>query len=96
MLGVSPDTVRRRIASGSLAAFRDGRIIRVSVAEVERYIVERTPARASAPAPRARRAAQRLRHRVGSPVMTGGGDEYDMPALLARLRHLQAEQDGRG
>jgi excisionase family DNA binding protein len=49
-LGVSVATVRRRIASGELVAYRDGtRIVRVREPDLDRHISERcaaTPVRA--------------------------------------------------
>ena len=42
VLGVSVGTVKRRIATGDLPAFRDGRrIVRVRRTDLERYIAER-------------------------------------------------------
>jgi excisionase family DNA binding protein len=42
-LGCSPRTVARRVASGELAAFRDGaRIRRIRELDLERYIAQRT------------------------------------------------------
>lgn len=35
MYGVHPDTIRRRIATGQLRAFRSGRIIRVDAVDLE-------------------------------------------------------------
>jgi excisionase family DNA binding protein len=68
LLGVSTDTVKRRIQSGKLLAFRDERILRVRESDLRRYIAgmltdaDLPPVRASA-APRSARA-----RRVGTPV----------------------------
>ncbi|MGH2997826.1 MAG: helix-turn-helix domain-containing protein [Gaiellaceae bacterium] len=37
-LGCSTRTLRRRIADGSLPAFRDGGLVRVRVGDLERYV----------------------------------------------------------
>jgi excisionase family DNA binding protein len=39
-LGCSPKTVRRRIDEGALSIFRDGRLVRVTEADLRRYIAE--------------------------------------------------------
>lgn len=90
VLGVSPDTVRRRIESGDLAAFRDGRIIRVAESEVARYIAGRTPTPANpvAPSQRPRRSPARTRPRTASP--SSGGGVLDP---MARLRLLRAARE---
>jgi excisionase family DNA binding protein len=41
-LGVSPRTLRRRIAAGELPVFRDGGIVRVSRADLIRYVASKT------------------------------------------------------
>ena len=41
-LGCSVATVKRRIRSGALPAFVDGRLVRVREADLTRYIAERT------------------------------------------------------
>jgi excisionase family DNA binding protein len=40
-LGCSVATVKRRIASGALPVFRDGRLVRVRGDDLTRYIAER-------------------------------------------------------
>ncbi len=43
-MGVSPKTIRRRIADGSLPAWRVGpRLIRVNLADVEHVLLRRIP-----------------------------------------------------
>jgi excisionase family DNA binding protein len=37
-LGVSVDTVRRRIADGQLRAAKHGRVIRISESEIQRFL----------------------------------------------------------
>ena len=41
LLGCSVATVKRRLATGALPAFRDGRVIRVREDHLSRYIAER-------------------------------------------------------
>lgn len=48
-LGCSPATVKRRIRSGALPAFVDGRLVRVREADLRRYVAERTVRRAGRP-----------------------------------------------
>ena len=40
-LGCSVATVKRRIRSGSLPAFRDGRLVRIREDDLRRYVAER-------------------------------------------------------
>lgn len=54
VLGCSRRTVERRIASGLMPAFRDGRLVRVPFAELVRYMADRTAL------PRPRRAGRRV------------------------------------
>jgi excisionase family DNA binding protein len=44
ILRISIKTLRRRIAAGQLSAIRDGRMLRITLAELERYIAERRTA----------------------------------------------------
>jgi len=61
-LGCSLPTVRRRVRSGELPVFRDGRLVRVAERDLERYVAERTLAPAAPPpVPRARRGGFSLR-----------------------------------
>jgi excisionase family DNA binding protein len=92
LLGVSPDTVRRWIASGELPAFRHGRILRVPEAEFARFIAGHTSTPKAPPKPRARAAAPRTLPRP-KPAAGSGGEPVDP---MARLRELQAEQEGKG
>ena len=41
-LGVSRRTLERRIAAGRIAAFRDGGVVRVGSAELQRYVASST------------------------------------------------------
>ncbi len=41
ILGISPKTLQRRIRDGQLPVIRDGRIVRVHPADLERYISAR-------------------------------------------------------
>ncbi len=45
-LGCSVATVKRRIRSGALPAFADGRLVRVRETDLQRYVAERTVRRA--------------------------------------------------
>lgn len=47
VLGCSRATVKRRIRSGALPAFRDGRLVRVRESDLARYVAERTTRRTS-------------------------------------------------
>jgi excisionase family DNA binding protein len=49
-LGCSVATVKRRVRSGSLPAFRDGRLVRIREDDLRRYVCERV-ARATAAGP---------------------------------------------
>lgn len=49
-LGCSVATVKRRIRSGALPAFVDGRIVRVREADLTRYVAERVSRRTQAEA----------------------------------------------
>ena len=91
LLGVSPDTVRRWIASGELPAFRHGRILRVPEVEVARFIAGHTSMPKAPPKPRARAAAPRTTR--PRPAAGNGGD---LMTPVARLRQLRAEQEGTG
>ena len=91
LLGVSPDTVRRWIASGELPAFRHGRILRVPEVEVARFIAGHTSMPKAPPKPRARAAAPRTTR--PRPAAGNGGD---LVTPAARLRQLRAEQEGTG
>ena len=56
VLDCSKKTVRRRIAAGLLAVYRDGGLVRVPEYELERYVAARVVAPARPPAsPHARR-----------------------------------------
>lgn len=44
ILRISIKTLRRRIAAGQLSVIRDGRMLRITLAELERYIAERRTA----------------------------------------------------
>jgi len=92
LLGVSPDTVRRWIASGELPAFRHGRILRVPEVEVARFIAGHTSTPKAAPKPRGRAAAPRTTPRPRPAAGNGG----DLVTPAARLRQLRAEQEGTG
>jgi excisionase family DNA binding protein len=53
LLNVSPRTIQRRVRTGQLSVFRDGRIVRIPEAALLRYIDRRTvPAAEPRPAPR--------------------------------------------
>ena len=52
LLGCSIATVKRRIAAGSLPAFKDGGLVRVREDDLRRYVAERV-ARAAAGRPAA-------------------------------------------
>jgi excisionase family DNA binding protein len=41
LLGCSTATVKRRISSGVLPAFRDGRLVRIREDDLRRYVAER-------------------------------------------------------
>jgi len=41
---ISIKTLRRRIAAGAISAVRDGRMLRIALSEIERYIAERRTA----------------------------------------------------
>jgi excisionase family DNA binding protein len=47
-LGCSVATVKRRIAVGALAAFADGRLVRVRDVDLARYVAERVTRRNNA------------------------------------------------
>jgi excisionase family DNA binding protein len=49
-LGCSPTTLKRRIAAGELAVFRDGRLVRVRQPDLDRYVAERVARSAPAAA----------------------------------------------
>ncbi len=51
LLGVSPRTVRRRIDTGRLPCFRDGRILRVPSSALEAYVKQRVAKALDAPTP---------------------------------------------
>jgi len=63
-LGCSEKTIGRRVATGELPVFRDGRIVRVRQLDLDRYVAERVSRRAApdalAPAGRALTAGERL------------------------------------
>ena len=40
-LRVSPKTILRRIGAGEISAVRDGRLLRISVSEIENFIAQR-------------------------------------------------------
>jgi excisionase family DNA binding protein len=44
ILRISIKTLRRRIAAGAISAVRDGRMLRIALSEIERYIAERRTA----------------------------------------------------
>ena len=44
VLRISIKTLQRRIAAGQLSAIRDGRMLRITLSEIERYIAERRTA----------------------------------------------------
>lgn len=44
LLAVSPKTVRRRISTGELPAYRSGRIVRIAVADLDAHVRARTVA----------------------------------------------------
>jgi excisionase family DNA binding protein len=44
VLRVSIKTLQRRISAGQLSAIRDGRMLRITLSEIERYIAERRTA----------------------------------------------------
>ena len=74
-LSCSPRTVRRRIATGSLAAYRDGGLLRVPERELERYIAARV---AGGPGPSAAGASSRMPGRPSLPA----GRLWDTPDPL--------------
>lgn len=92
VLGVSPDTVRRWIASGELPAFRHGRILRVPEAEVARFVAGHTSTPTAPPKPRGRAAAPR----ATSPSKPAAGEADAVMVPTARLRQLRAEREAKG
>jgi excisionase family DNA binding protein len=65
-LGCSLSSVKRRAAAGELPCFRDGRLVRVREADLERFVAERVARRllggAAAPAGRQMAPGERLWH----------------------------------
>jgi excisionase family DNA binding protein len=59
-LGCSIATVKRRIRSGALPAFVDGRLVRVRDADLTRYIAERVSRQTAAGAPPSELAGRTL------------------------------------
>lgn len=78
LLGVSQRTIRRRIASGRLAVFHDGRVVRIPDAALESYVRRCTvpAAERTIPVMSARRAPS------GAQGVVAAGRLWDAPDPL--------------